>query len=85
MGVRDRSVTHGGQGANPRSRRPTPRDGRTDEGDRVARLQVVQETWYVSNSPFTDGDRVIADVMSYWVNFAAMIHPNGSGLSPWPP
>jgi len=42
-------------------------------------------TLYMSERPFTDVDRKIADqVSSYWVNFATSGDPNGKGLVAWP-
>jgi para-nitrobenzyl esterase len=39
----------------------------------------------MSDRPFTDIDRRVADVMSsYWANFAKNGDPNGQGLAPWP-
>ena len=39
----------------------------------------------MSDRPFTDADRKIADMMSsYWANFAAHGDPNGKGLALWP-
>ena len=42
-------------------------------------------TLYMSERPFTEADRAIADqVSSYWANFAATGNPNGKGLAEWP-
>jgi len=42
-------------------------------------------TLYMSERPFTDLDKKIADqVSSYWVNFATAGDPNGKGLTAWP-
>jgi para-nitrobenzyl esterase len=39
----------------------------------------------ISNRPWEDADRKLADVMSsYWVNFAATGDPNAKGLPAWP-
>ncbi len=43
-------------------------------------------TLYMSDRPFTDKDRAIADMMSgYWANFATSGDPNGKGLPAWAP
>ena len=40
----------------------------------------------MSDRPFTDADRQIAEMMSsYWANFAATGDPNGKGLPAWAP
>jgi para-nitrobenzyl esterase len=42
-------------------------------------------TLYMSERPFADADRKIAEqVSSYWVNFAINGDPNGKGLAEWP-
>ena len=39
----------------------------------------------MSERPFTDSERRIAETMSpYWANFAKNGDPNGPGLAPWP-
>jgi len=39
----------------------------------------------ITNRPWEEADRKLADVMSsYWVNFAANGDPNGKGLPAWP-
>ena len=39
----------------------------------------------LAGTPWTDGDRALADAMSsYWVNFATTGDPNGKGLPNWP-
>jgi carboxylesterase type B len=49
-------------------------------------VPYVLNTLYMSDRPFTDEDKKIADMMSsYWVNFITTGNPNGKGLKPWPP
>ena len=49
----------------------------------TSEVPYVMNTLYMSDRPFTDADRKIADVMSsYWANFAAAGDPNGKGLPP---
>jgi para-nitrobenzyl esterase len=44
----------------------------------------VFDSLVMSDRPFTDADRKIADMMSsYRANFAATGHPNGKGLPHW--
>lgn len=51
----------------------------------TSEVPYVMNTLYMSDRPFTDADRKIADMMSsYWANFAAAGDPNGEGLPPWP-
>lgn len=48
-------------------------------------VPYVLNTLYMSERPFTDVDKKIADqVSSYWVNFATAGDPNGKGLTVWP-
>jgi para-nitrobenzyl esterase len=51
----------------------------------TSEVPYVLNTLYMSERPFTDADRKIADqVSSYWANFAATGDPNGKGLAAWP-
>ncbi len=51
----------------------------------TSEVPYVLNTLSMSDRPFTEADRKIADMMSsYWVNFAAAGDPNGSGLPAWP-
>jgi carboxylesterase type B len=48
-------------------------------------LPYVLNTLYMSERPFVDADKKIADqVSSYWANFVATGDPNGKGLTVWP-
>src|SRR5579862_5142284 len=50
----------------------------------TSEVPYVMNTLYMSDRPFTDADRKIADVMSaYWANFAATGDPNSKGLPQW--
>jgi para-nitrobenzyl esterase len=50
----------------------------------TSEVPYVLNTLYMSDRPFTDADRKIADMMSsYWANFAATGNPNGKGLAVW--
>ena len=47
---------------------------------------LVPQFFAPKAAPAGDADRKLAaDMMSYWVNFAAKGDPNGPGLAPWPP
>ena len=51
----------------------------------TSEVPYALNTLYMSDRPFTDADRRIADQMSsYWVNFAKTGDPNGKGLPHWP-
>jgi para-nitrobenzyl esterase len=48
-------------------------------------VPYVMNTLYMSDRPFVDADRKIADMMSsYWANFMSTGDPNGKGLKAWP-
>ena len=43
-------------------------------------------TLYMSDRPFVEADRTIAEMMSsYWTNFMRTGDPNGKGLKSWAP
>jgi para-nitrobenzyl esterase len=51
----------------------------------TSEVPYVLYTLYMSERPFTDTDKKVADqVSSYWVNFATGGDPNGKGLAVWP-
>jgi carboxylesterase type B len=51
----------------------------------TSEVPYVLNTLNMSDRPFTDTDRTIAETLStYWVNFAATGNPNGKGLTHWP-
>jgi para-nitrobenzyl esterase len=51
----------------------------------TSEVPYVLNTLAMSDRPFTDTDRHIADMLSsYWVNFATAGDPNGTGLPTWP-
>ena len=48
-------------------------------------VPYVMNTLYMSDRPFADADRRIAEMMSsYWANFMSAGDPNGEGLKTWP-
>ncbi|MBD3648180.1 MAG: carboxylesterase family protein, partial [Pseudomonadales bacterium] len=50
-----------------------------------AEILFVLDNLRAADAPWSDQDRVLADVLSsYWVNFAATGNPNGEGLPQWP-
>ena len=51
----------------------------------TSEVPYVMNALAMSNRPFTDQDRRIADTLSsYWANFIKTGDPNGPGLPPWP-
>ena len=51
----------------------------------TSEVPYVMNTLYMSDRPFSDADRKIADMMSsYWADFMLTGDPNGKRLQPWP-
>ena len=51
----------------------------------TSEVPYVMNTLYMSDRPFVDADRQIAEMMSsYWANFISAGDPNGKGLAAWP-
>jgi carboxylesterase type B len=51
----------------------------------TSEVPYVLNTLSMSDRPYTDADRKIADMLSaYWTNFARTGNPNGPGLPEWP-
>jgi para-nitrobenzyl esterase len=52
----------------------------------TSEVPYVLNTLYMSDRPFTEKDRAIADTLSsYWANFVTNGNPNGKGLPAWAP
>ncbi len=63
---------------------PGPRAAQ-DQAFHSSELPYMFDTLYMSDRPFVDIDRKIAEKLSsYWVNFVTSGDPNGRGLAHWP-
>ena len=63
---------------------PGPRAAQ-DQAFHSSELPYMFNTLYMSDRPFADVDRKIADTLStYWANFVTTGDPNGKGLARWP-
>lgn len=59
--------------------------GQSSGAYHMSEINYVFNNLYGTDSPWTDEDYEIADMMSsYWANFVKYLDPNGDGLAEWP-